>query len=84
MSDPDRSEVPMGRIFGLLLGVVGIWAATEVYLHGTAGAFGGALARFGGESAQEQDGRSLGLRSGEKVGRAHAEAEARRDRLLTE
>ena len=74
----------MGRIFGLLLGVVGIWAATEVYLHGTAGAFGGALARFAGEEEAEHDGRSLGLRSGEKVGRAHAESEARRDRLLTD
>ena len=31
----------MGRIFGLLLVVIGIWAATEVYLNGTAGAFGG-------------------------------------------
>jgi hypothetical protein len=74
----------MGRIFGLLLGVVGIWAATEVYLHGTGGAFGGALARFAGEEAQEGDGPSLGLRSGEKVGRAHAEAEARRERLLAD
>jgi hypothetical protein len=74
----------MGRIFGLLLGVVGIWAATEVYLHGTAGAFGGALASLAGEEAGEQDGRSLGLRSGEKVSRAHAEADARREKLLAE
>ena len=74
----------MGRIFGLLLGVVGIWAASEVYLHGTAGAFGGAFARFAGESATERDGRSLGLRAGESVGRAHDEAAARRERLLGE
>ncbi len=74
----------MGRIFGLLLGVVGIWAATEVYLHGTGGAFGGAFARIAGESATEQDGRSLGLRAGEAVGRAHDEGEARRERLLAE
>ena len=74
----------MGRIFGLLLGVVGIWAASEVYLHGTGGAFGGAYARFAGKSATEQDGRSLGLRAGDAVGRARDEADARRERLLTE
>ena len=74
----------MGRIFGLLLGVMGIWAASEVYLHGTAGAFGGALARFSGEAGAAADDRSLGLRSGDKVERAHAEADARRDRLLAE
>jgi len=72
------------RIFGLLLGVLGIWAASEVYLHGTGGAFGGAFARFAGESATEQDGRSLGLRAGESVGRAHDEADARRERMLAE
>ena len=74
----------MGRIFGLLLRVLGIWAASEVYLHGTGGAFGGAFARFAGESATEQDGRSLGLRAGDAVGRARDEADARRERLLTE
>jgi hypothetical protein len=74
----------MGRIFGLLLGVLGIWAASEVYLHGTSGAFGGAFARFAGEEASPHDGRSLGLRSGEKVENAHAEADARREKLLAE
>jgi hypothetical protein len=74
----------MGRVFGLLLGVLGIWAATEVYLHGTGGAFGGAFAGVAGESANEQDGRSLGLRAGEAVGHAHDEGEARRERMLAE
>jgi phytoene/squalene synthetase len=74
----------MGRLIGLLLGVAGIWAATEVYLHGTAGAFGGGFARLAGESATEQDGRSLGVRAGDAVGRARAEAEERRERLLAE
>ncbi len=74
----------MGRIFGLLLGVVGIWAASEVYLHGTSGAFGGALARFSGEDADPHDDRSLGLRAGDKVEGAHAEADARRERLLAD
>jgi len=71
----------MGRIFGLLLAVVGIWAATEVYLHGTAGAFGGV---FAAENATEQDGRSVARRAGDAVGRAQDEAEARRERLLAE
>jgi hypothetical protein len=74
----------MGRIFGLLLGVLGIWAATEVYLHGTAGAFGGAYARLSGESAAGNDTRSLGQRAGDSVRGAQAEAEARREKLLTE
>ena len=78
------SEVEMGRIFGLLLGVLGIWAASEVYLHGTDGAFGGAFARIAGESATEQDRRSLGLRVGDAVGRARDEADARRERMLAE
>jgi hypothetical protein len=72
----------MGRIFGLLLGVLGIWAAAEVYLHGTAGAFGGAFASLSGEEAADADVRSLGPRAGDEVGRAHAEADARRERLL--
>ena len=74
----------MGRIFGLLLGVLGIWAMTEVYLHGTDGAFGGAFATLAGEPATERDGRSLGERAGDSVDGAHAEAEARRERLLSE
>jgi hypothetical protein len=69
------------RIFGLLLGVIGIWAATEVYLHGSAGAFGGVFAGEGA-TATAQDTRSLGLRAGESVGRAYDEGEARRERLL--
>jgi hypothetical protein len=74
----------MGRIFGLLLVVLGIWAATEVYLNGTAGAFGGVFADGTAEGAAAQDGRSLGLRAGEAVGHAYDEGEARRERLLAE
>jgi len=74
----------MSRIFGLLLVVIGIWAATEVYLHGTVGAFGGTFAGSADESAVGQDGRSLGLRVGEAVGDAYDEGEARRERLLSE
>jgi hypothetical protein len=76
----------MGRIFGLLLGVLGIWAMTEVYLHGTAGAFGGAFAQLSGEASagDAADGRSLGRRAGDSVESAQAEAEARRERMLGE
>ena len=74
----------MGRIFGLLLVVIGIWAATEVYLKGTAGAFGGVFADGAGEGVAGHDGRSLGLRAGEAVGNAYDEGEARRERLLSE
>jgi hypothetical protein len=73
----------MGRIIGLLLVLLGIWTTTEVYLHGTAGAFGGALASFGGGDAA-QDGRSVGLRASESVQRARSEADARREKLLGE
>ena len=74
----------MGRIFGLLLGMLGIWAMTEVYLHGTAGAFGGAFAQVSGESAAGGDVRSLGQRAGDSVRGAQAESEARREKLLGE
>ena len=35
------------RILSLLFLVAGVWTAIEIYTHGTAGAFGGALARLG-------------------------------------
>ena len=69
----------MGRLFGLVLVVLGIWAMTEVYLHGTEGAFGGVL---GSGEQEPQDARSLGLRAGDAVGRARAQADARTERLL--
>jgi len=69
----------MSRLVGLVLVVLGIWAMTEVYLHGTEGAFGGVLGA--GEQA-EQDTRSLGLRAGDAVERARAEADARTERML--
>jgi len=39
----------MGKAFGLVLIVVGLWVGLEIYTKGTQGAFGGVLA---GESAQ--------------------------------
>ena len=74
----------MGRICGMLFVVLGIWAMTEIYLHGTAGAFGGAFAAVSGESAAGGDTRSLGQRAGDSVRGAQAEDEARREKLLSE
>jgi len=75
----------MGKFIGLLLTVVCIWAALEVYNEGVNGAFGGALARFGdGEEAAAVDSRSTPERAGAAVGRAHAAADARREKLLAE
>ena len=76
----------MGKIFGILLVVVGIWLGLEVYLNGMEGAFGGALASFG-ESADEQavrDTRSVPRRAGDAVQRAHGDAEERLNRMLGE
>ncbi len=43
----------MARFISLVLAVAGIWVAAEVYTHGVNGAFGGSLARFGGEESEE-------------------------------
>jgi hypothetical protein len=76
----------MARIFGILLIVLGLWAGSEIYTKGAANAFGGALATLGFEDEAPDSGeqQSLPQRSGAKVGRAHAEADARRNRMLTE
>jgi hypothetical protein len=75
----------MGKFIGLLLTVVCIWAALEVYNEGVNGAFGGALARFGdGEQATAGDSLSTPKRAGAAVGRAHEAADARREKLLAD
>ena len=76
----------MAKIFGILLIVLGLWAGSEIYTKGAANAFGGALAALGFEdeapdSAEQQ---SLPRRAGTKVSRSHAEADARRNRMLAE
>jgi hypothetical protein len=71
----------MGKLIGLLLTVAGIWVGLEVYQNGVEGAFGGILA---GESAQLEPAPTAPQRAGVAVQRAHGEADARRDKLLTE
>jgi hypothetical protein len=76
----------MGKMFGILVIIVGLWAGAEIYNNGTAQAFGGILATLGLAEAAPQDAepQSLGRRAGSKVGRSHADADARRERLLAE
>ena len=76
----------MGKIFGILLVVVGIWLGLEVYQNGMQGAFGGAMASLGGSADEQTVGnpRSVPQRAGDAVERAHAEAEARFERMLDE
>ncbi len=73
----------MGKIFGILLTVVGIWIGLEVYLKGTEGALGGHLAFLGGSDDLENvDRRTVPQRAGDAARRAHQVAEKRRSRLL--
>jgi hypothetical protein len=74
----------MGRIFGLLMLVIGVWVAAEVYTEGVAGAFGGRLAFLAEDGSGPADTRSTPARVHDKVSSAHAEADARRERLLAE
>jgi hypothetical protein len=76
----------MGKFIGLLLSLVCIWVALEVYNEGLDNAFGGALAQLeDGEGAgAASDGRSIPQRAGDAVERAHAVADARRNKLLGE
>ena len=76
----------MGKIFGILLVVVGIWLGLEVYVNGMQGALGGALAGLDGSAAEQAVASpgSVPQRAGEAVERAHAEAEARMERMLGE
>jgi hypothetical protein len=75
----------MGKVFGILFVVVSIWVVMEVYSEGTNNAFGGALVSAGLVDAESgESGQSKIRRTGTKVNNAHAEADARRNRLLAE
>ena len=75
----------MGKMFGILLIIVGMWAGAEIYNNGTANAFGGILTTLGlAEATPETAQPTRGRRVRSKVAGAHAESEARRDRLLAE
>ncbi len=73
----------MGRIFGILLIVIGVWVGAEVYREGVDGAFGGALAFLSDGDDDERD-VTTRMRVHDAVSSAHDGAEARRERLLEE
>ncbi len=62
----------MGRIFGILLIVIGIWVGLEIYTYGVDGAFGGRLSAFSGgtNSAQSSRRESVVQRAGNSVQRS--------------
>jgi hypothetical protein len=76
----------MAKVFGILLIILGLWVGSEIYTKGAANAFGGALVALGfeDEAPDSAEPQSIGQRAGSKVGRAHAESEARRERMLAE
>jgi len=75
----------MGKLFGAVVIVFGLWAAAEIYNEGTTNAFGGLLARTGlVEEAKPGEEQRVGERVGAKVGQSHSDADARRNRLLAE
>ncbi len=75
----------MGKIFGILLMVVGIWVGLEIYQKGAQEALGGHLAFLGGSNDLENvDRRTTPQRAGDAALKAHQFAEERRGRLLGE
>jgi hypothetical protein len=74
----------MGKMFGILLVVVGIWVGLEIYTQGTQNAFGGAFAFLGesGDGDETRDRRTAPQRAGDAVRAAQEEAEQRRNSLL--
>jgi hypothetical protein len=72
----------MGKVFGILLVVLGIWIGMELYLKGTAGALGGALTLMEGSDVQDVDHRTTPQRAGDAARRALRVGEERRNRQL--
>ena len=74
----------MGKSIGLLLAVAAIWVTVELYAQGPDQAFGGRFARWIGSGDAEHPHGSTAQRAGAAVGRARAEENARREKLLPE
>lgn len=75
----------MGKIFGMLLIVAGIWVGLEVFQKGPGGAFDGAFASVLGAEPQAADEPATTQdRAGSSVDRAHRDTEQRWDRMLGE
>jgi hypothetical protein len=74
----------MGKAFGIVMLVAGVFVALQIYLVGTENALGGAFA-FLGDSEQEEvvrDRRTTPQRAGDAVRRANRQAEDRMARML--
>lgn len=75
----------MGKFFGIVVVVVGLWAGVEIMNEGSANAFGGLFGRLGMvEKAEPGEAMRTPQRIGAKVDQKHAEADARRERMLAE
>jgi Na+/H+-translocating membrane pyrophosphatase len=76
----------MGKMFGILVIIVGLWAGGEIYTKGAGNAFGGLLVDVGIAEAPPDDAepRTTGQRVGSKVGDVHSDADARRNRMLAD
>lgn len=72
----------MGRIFGILCVVLGIWVGSEIYLKGVNHAFGGAFAPH--EPPVGHPERTLPQRAGNSVRDSLAVETERRERALPE
>ena len=68
----------MGRLFGLCVIVLGLWAAAEMYTNGLSNAFGGVLA----SSHTARNTASASRRAANAFQRAYDTSEQRVDRLL--
>jgi len=72
----------MGRIFGILVVVVGLWIGIEIFLEGTEHAFGGAFAAHQPPVAHPE--RTLPQRVGNSVRDSLAVETERRERSMPE
>ena len=80
-----RGEQSMFKVVSGLLAVAGIWVGLEVMTEGPSQAFGGAFKSFVSTSEEEVvDTRRTSQRAGDSVARARDEAEARRERMLSQ
>lgn len=72
----------MGKVFVILLIVVGIWTGLEVMNNGMGGAFGGLFTKVGLAEASEGPEQSGPRRTVESVDRAYRAGEDRVDRAI--
>jgi hypothetical protein len=66
----------MGKVFGILLIVIGVWVGLTIFNEGTDAAFGG-LFRGANTEASDASGRPLPRRVEDSVGKAYQEHERR-------